>query len=322
MNKNCHYEQDEPIKDKLREIIFGNWSIAGRIFDVSLIALILCSVVVLMLESVSSIASKYQFELRALEWTFTIFFTIEYVLRIYCARRRFRYITSFYGIIDLLAILPTYLSVFITGVNFLFIVRLLRVLRIFKILRLFPYLKEARFIHKALTNSWRKIIVFFGFVLILATLFGSIMYVLEGGLEEGGFTSIPKSIYWTIVTITTVGYGDIVPQTALGQAIAALAMLTGYSIIAVPTGIISSEMLKELNEQNQAQASSEPKSRRCQVCVSCDTKGHDWDAKYCKYCGALLPPKTSKNNTSEDNPETKPQDAEQKQCEDSVEEVL
>ena len=269
-------EQSKSFKQSLHTVIFETDTKAGQRFDLVLIVVIMISVIVLMLESVQSVSSQYYDQLRWLEWVFTIIFSVEYALRIYCASNRIRYLRSFYGIIDLLAILPTYLSLFITGANYLFVVRLIRVMRVFKILHLVRYLSETNILLRALLSSWRKVFVFFVFVLILATLFGSIMYVVEGA--HNGFTSIPKSIYWTIVTITTVGYGDITPHTVIGQAIAALAMLTGYSIIAVPTGILTAELSREMQRS------------RIQIqCKACGKVGHDQDAVFCKSCGHKLP---------------------------------
>jgi len=264
----------ESLKFKLHEIIFGTDTPAGKQFDVVLIYLILLSVFALMLESVESISARHWLVIRSIEWVFTIVFTIEYGVRIYCSPKPWRYITSFYGIIDLLSVVPTYLSVFLPGANYLLIIRLLRVMRIFRVLKLVRYLSEANTLTRAIFQSRRKVLVFFMSVLVLATIFGSLMYVVEGA--ENGFSSIPKSIYWTIVTITTVGYGDITPQTALGQVIAALAMLTGYSIIAVPTGIFTAELAQEIQ-----------RDKLRITCRECKTVGHDSDAIYCKNCGEL-----------------------------------
>lgn len=264
------------LKEELNTVIFGTHTPAGKRFDITLIVLILLSVVVLMLESVESYAVRYEKLLRVAEWCFTLFFTVEYLVRIYCSSNRRVYITSFYGLVDLLSILPSYISLLIPGANFLLIVRLLRVLRVFRVFKLVRYLSEANVLVRSMLMARRKIFIFFMSVLVLATIFGSLMYIVEGA--ENGFSSIPKSIYWTIVTITTVGYGDIVPQTTVGQIISAIAMLTGYSIIAVPTGILTAELAHEMQRE-----------RMHKHCLQCDRSGHDNDAKYCRHCGGELP---------------------------------
>jgi voltage-gated potassium channel len=270
--------EDKPItlKEKLYAIIFGHTTPAGKLFDIVLIYTILISVLVVILDTVENLNQNYGGFFRILEWVLTIFFTIEYFARIYCSPNRIRYIFSFYGIVDLLAILPSYLSLFMSGVSYLLIIRLLRVLRVFRILKLARYLTEANVLARSLAMSRRKILVFFSVVLILATIFGSLMFLVEG--PQNGFTSIPKSIYWTIVTITTVGYGDITPHTVLGQIIAAMVMLTGYSIIAVPTGIFTAEIAYEMQRQ-----------RDTKYCEHCDRSGHESDADFCRHCGAELP---------------------------------
>lgn len=263
------------LKAKLNEVIFGTDTPAGKNFDVVLILFILASVVVLMLESLEALSPSYMTHLRVAEWFFTIIFTIEYMVRFYCSPRPFKYASSFYGVIDLLSILPSYLSLIFPGANYLLIVRLLRVLRVFRVLKLIRYLSEANVLLRSMMMARRKIMIFFFSVLILSVIFGSLMYVVEG--PKNGFTSIPMSVYWTIVTITTVGYGDIVPLTVLGKFIASLAMLTGYSIIAVPTGILTAELSQEMQRE---------KNRR--VCNSCFHSGHDADARFCSRCGAQL----------------------------------
>lgn len=266
---------NEELKARLHLIIFGTDTPAGKRFDVWLIVAILLSVLLLMGESMQAISSRYYLAFRTLEWVFTIFFTIEYGVRIYCSPKPWQYIRSFYGVVDLLSILPTYISLLIPGANYLLVVRLLRFLRIFRVLKLVRYLSEANTLMRSMMLARRKISVFFLFVLVLATVLGSLMYVVEG--PDNGFSSIPKSIYWTIVTITTVGYGDITPQTALGQLIAAFSMLLGYSIIAVPTGIFTAELAQELQ-----------RSKDAIECMECKRSGHDNDAKHCKYCGVQL----------------------------------
>lgn len=267
--------QSVGLKERLNEIIFGTDTPAGKLFDMVLIYAIVLSVVAVMLDSVIWFADIYGRELLWVEWFFTLLFTFEYAARIYCARNSWQYMRSFYGIVDLISILPSYLALILTGANYLLIIRLLRVLRIFRILKLVRYLSEANILMRSMLASRRKIFVFFCTVLVMATVFGSIMFIVEGPAH--GFSSIPKSIYWTIVTITTVGYGDIIPQTPLGQVVASLAMLTGYSIIAVPTGILTAELATEMQ-----------RDRIGRQCRNCRKSGHDRDADHCKYCGAQL----------------------------------
>ncbi len=263
------------LRKRLYDVIFGTDTAKGKRFDMLLICLILLSVLALMLDSVDRLSTRWVLYLRYLEWAFTLIFTIEYAVRIYCHPRPLRYVTSFYGVVDLVSILPTYLSLIYPGASYLLVVRLLRVLRVFRILKLVRYLSEANILLRAVFMSRRKIFVFFICVLVLSTIFGSLMYVVEG--PQHGFSSIPKSIYWTIVTITTVGYGDITPQTMLGQVIAAAAMLTGYSILAVPTGIFTAELAQEIQ-----------RARISSRCKACDRSGHDSDANYCRHCGSAL----------------------------------
>lgn len=263
------------LKSQLYQIIFGTKTTAGKRFDLVLICFILVSVLALMLDSIETISRSYGETIRVIEWIFTLVFTLEYAVRIYCSPKPWRYITSFYGVIDLLSVLPTYFTLLVSGTNFLLFIRLIRVLRVFRVLKLVRYLSEANILMRAIFQSRRKVLVFFFCVLVLATVFGSLMYAVEG--PRSGFTSIPKGIYWTVVTITTVGYGDITPQTAIGQVIAALAMLTGYSIIAVPTGIFTAELAQEIQ-----------RDKLRYTCASCLKAGHDADALHCKHCGSLL----------------------------------
>jgi len=263
------------IQQRLYTIIFGTETFAGKLFDMALIVMILVSVSVLMAESVPAVAGPYFLYLRALEWGFTLLFTVEYALRIYCSPAPKRYLSSFYGVIDLVSILPTYISLLIPGANVLLVVRIMRFLRIFRVLKLVRYLTEANTLIQSMIRARRKVMIFFLSVLVLATIFGSLMYVVEGA--DNGFTSIPKSIYWTIVTITTVGYGDITPQTSLGQFIAALAMLLGYSIIAVPTGIFTAELTQEIQRERMGVR-----------CPNCAIAGHENDANFCRSCGSSL----------------------------------
>jgi len=261
-------------KDKLYEIIFESDTPAGKRFDVLLIISILLSVIIVLLDSVQFYNNKYGDILYMMEWIFTILFTIEYFLRIYCIKRPFLYTKSFFGIIDLLSILPTYISIILPASRYLSVIRILRVLRIFRILKLILYIGEANLLLDALISSRRKITVFLFFIFTMVTIIGSIMYLIEG--EANGFTSIPRSIYWAIVTITTVGYGNISPQTELGQLFASFAMILGYATIAVPTGIISAEYSTMKQKFNNT------------VCPDCANEDHEDDAEFCKTCGSML----------------------------------
>lgn len=266
------------LRKKLFTVIFGTDTPAGKTFDVVLLWMIILSVTIVILESVSSLRTTHRDLFNITEWFFTILFTIEYLLRIYSAPRPIKYITSFYGIIDLLAILPTFMGLMFDQATFLLTIRALRLLRMFRIFKLGRYLKEATVLIRAMRSSMYKIILFFGVVLTLVLILGSLLYLIEG--EKNGFTSIPQSVYWAIVTVTTVGYGDIAPATVLGKLLASVAMLTGYSIIAVPTGIISMELGKA------AKGSDQSFSR---ICVDCGHGVHDQDARFCKMCGTQLP---------------------------------
>ena len=262
-------------RNRLHEIIFEADTPAGKLFDIVLIVSILLSVIAVMLDSVEVVYQRYGQILYAVEWFFTILFTIEYILRLVSVQRPILYATSFFGWIDLLAILPTYISLFVPGAQYLLVIRILRVLRIFRVLKLVTYVGEARFIMQALRSSRRKITVFLFAVLTIVVICGSLIYLIEG--EENGFSSIPRSIYWAVVTLTTVGYGDISPKTGFGQTVAAFIMILGYSIIAVPTGIVSSEMSSHYHQKVSTQA-----------CPNCSAEGHDLDAVYCKFCGTAL----------------------------------
>ena len=263
------------LRNWLHEVIFEADTFSGKLFDVLLIVSIIVSVALVMLDSVAEINASYGKILYAGEWFFTLLFTVEYFLRLFSIGRPHSYALSFYGIVDLLAILPTYLSILIPGTQFLLVIRILRVLRIFRVLKLVPYVGEARMLIHALRASSRKITVFLFTVLTLVIIFGSLMYLIEDASD--GFTSIPRCIYWAVVTLTTVGYGDISPQTNLGQFVAALIMIIGYSIIAVPTGIVTVELSHAFTKKLTTQA-----------CPQCSAEGHDSDARNCKYCGALL----------------------------------
>lgn len=258
---------------QLHALIYGSDTKAGKIFDIILLVCILSSIVVVMLDSVQALKARYGPVFYAIEWFFTIIFTIEYIFRLICIKRPQKYVFSVLGMIDLLAIIPSYLSIVVSGAQSLLVLRALRLLRIFRIFRLVHFLSEMQFLSLAIKNSLRKISIFILVVLTSVVILGSIIYLVEG--EEHGFTSIPQSVYWAIVTITTVGYGDIAPVTPLGQMIASFIMLLGYGIIAVPTGIITTEMAIAARSKRQGN----------QACPNCSREGHDEDAKFCKFCG-------------------------------------
>jgi voltage-gated potassium channel len=264
------------LKENIYEIIFEADTRAGKLFDIVLLIIILVSVVLIMLESVPGIRQSHGELLTILEWIITFIFTVEYFVRIAVVRKPRKYIFSFYGIIDFLSILPTYLSLILIGSQSLVVIRMLRMLRVFRILKLTRYTQAGRTLARALWASREKISVFIFFVIILVVIIGTVMYLVEG--EDGGFTSIPVSIYWSIVTLTTVGYGDISPVTALGQFLASFVMIMGYAIIAVPTGIVTAEMINPTQQKNT------------QVCPNCLHDKHDNDAAHCKKCGAKLNP--------------------------------
>ena len=275
------YHEQTPRQLKFYSLIFGTETRAGRWFDLWLIAIILASVVVIMLDSIASLDETYGNLFLYMEWVFTILFTLEYMTRIWCTPNRRAYIFSLYGVVDLLALLPTYLSLLIPQAAPLLIIRLLRILRVFRVLRLLSLLSEANELAGALQRSGRKIFVFFSLVIIIATIFGSLLYVIEG--PENGFNDIPTSVYWAIVTITTVGYGDVTPVTTIGRAVAAAGMLVGYAIIAVPTGIITAELtgaqrIRKMREMLEARN-----------CTTCSAVEHDPHAHYCRFCGTGLP---------------------------------
>ncbi len=274
------YKKRSYHRDRLHEIIFEADTPLGKQFDITLLVLILASVAAVMLETVPSINEKYGNILYNLEWIFTIFFTIEYALRIYVVRKPSKYIFSFFGIVDLLSIIPTYISIFVAGTQSLLIIRALRLLRVFRIFRLVNFTRQGRVILLALRNSRAKVGIFLFFVFILVSIFGSIMYLIEGDTNPA-FDSIPRSVYWAIVTLTTVGYGDISPGTPIGQFLASLVMIVGYATIAVPTGIVTGEVLK---------SSKDIALESTQTCQFCSKEGHDYDAVYCKFCGEALHP--------------------------------
>jgi voltage-gated potassium channel len=264
---------------RLYSVIFESDTPAGRAFDVALVVLILTSVVVVVLDSMTAINARHHRLFTVLEWTFTLLFTAEYVARLLCVRHPARYARSFFGVIDLLAVLPTYLAVLVPGLHALIDVRILRLLRIFRILKLGAYVAEYSALGRALAASRRKIMVFLSFVLMVVLVMGTLMYVVEG--PANGFTSIPLGIYWAITTMTTVGFGDITPHTSLGRLIASVMMLLGWGTLAVPTGIVTAEFTAQKLEKREA---------RTITCPECLSEGHSTVARFCRDCGAPLPP--------------------------------
>lgn len=266
----------KPWQHKMHEVIYEADTFAGKFFDVGLLIIIILSISIVMLESVPSLHELYGDWFDKAEWFFTIIFTLEYIARLISIGKPVKYIFSFYGIIDFLSIIPTYLGLFIVGTNSLMVIRSLRLMRVFRILKLGNFLKESRVLVESLKASRHKIAVFLLSILTMVIILGTIMYLVE--TPESGFTSIPRSIYWAIVTLTTVGYGDIAPTSPLGQFIASIVMILGYAIIAVPTGIVTNELIKSDNK----------KDLNTQACTSCSRDGHDTDSKFCKYCGEKL----------------------------------
>ena len=262
-------------REQLYRIIFKSDTPGGRAFDVALLWLIVLSVLSVMCESVASLDAEYGLLLRGIEWFFTLVFTAEYALRLFCVRNRWQYVSSPLGLVDLLAVLPTYLSLFEFGLQYFLVIRVLRLLRVFRIFKLGRYVGEAQLLTSALRASRFKITVFLSTVLALVVIIGTLMYVIEG--EESGFTSIPVGMYWAIVTLTTVGFGDITPATIAGRALAAVVMIMGYGIIAVPTGIVTVELAQQAK-----------KTKKDAACPSCGAANHDPDANFCKLCGARL----------------------------------
>jgi voltage-gated potassium channel len=265
----------QSLRQRLHEIIFEADTPAGRGFDNALLACVAASVAVVMLESVAEVKAQYGRPLLALEWIFTGIFTVEYALRLYCVGKPLRYATSFFGLVDLMAVLPSYLSPLLPGAQSLLVIRVLRMLRIFRIFKLAECVSESRDLWDALRRSQRKIFIFLFTVTIIVVIVGATMHLVEG--PEHGFTSIPTSVYWAVVTLTTVGYGDISPQSPLGRFLAVLVMLMGYGIIAVPTGIVTAEMSRRIHPPVSTQA-----------CPACGAEGHDHDAVFCRKCGARL----------------------------------
>lgn len=266
---------------RVHEVIFGIDTPAGRAFDIALVAAILLSILVVVLDSVPAINTRHAGLMYGLEWFFTLLFTVEYLARLLTVRRPLRYALSFYGIIDLLSVLPTYLSLLVPGSEALLDIRILRLLRVFRIFKLTLYIEEYTRLAEALAASRRKIMVFLSVVLMAVLILGTVMYVVEG--PEHGYTSIPTAMYWAIVTMTTVGYGDITPHTPLGKAIASFMMLLGWGILAVPTGIVTAEMTARRVDRRHGPARSQP------ACAACGSTGHDAGAAFCKDCGAELP---------------------------------
>lgn len=263
------------LRNRIHIIIEGTDTRLGKLFDIVLLITILASVAVVMLDSVLYMRLQYGTLFRYAEWFFTILFTIEYMLRWFSAPNRFRYAFSFFGIVDLLSVLPSYLSLVFGGVQYLLVIRILRILRVFRVLKLNTYMQQAGFLASALKTSQQKITVFFLSLVLLVTIFGSVVYVVEG--PENGFTSIPISIYWAVVTVTTTGYGDMSPKTPIGQAIASMVMITGYAIIAVPTGIFTAELARNMRPQLNPIA-----------CPNCGKFGHAVGADFCDRCGHAL----------------------------------
>lgn len=269
---------NEDLKQKIYMVVYDTDTPMGRMFDVILLSFIVVSVVVVVLESLSFFPASFKFFLTILEWMFTVFFTMEYLLRLYCAPKVSSYAFSFWGVVDLLSTLPTYLSIFFPSAHGLLTIRIFRLLRIFRVFKLFSYWREGEILLETLKSSSKKITVFFVFVLLMATCVGTVMYMAEGGMEGSSFYDIPSSIYWAIVTMTTVGYGDIAPVTSLGRFLSAVVMLLGYTVLAVPTGIVSAQMITESNK----------KKKKAIPCPHCHKPGNDDDATFCKYCGEKL----------------------------------
>jgi len=266
------------LRDRVYHVIFEAETPSGKAFDIALLAVILLSIVAVMLESVRGIASEYGPWLRGAEWAFTGLFTLEYITRIATARRPWRYVFSFFGLVDLLSILPTYLSLLIPGSQSLLVIRSLRLIRVFRVFKLARYVGEGQLLIDAVRSSRQKIIVFLVTIVTVVMIVGSAMYLVEG--PEHGFTNIPQSVYWAVVTMTTVGYGDISPETPMGKMLASMIMIMGYGIIAVPTGIVTAEVIEAQQRRNQKALT--------RVCKECHKEGHDLDATFCKKCGAEL----------------------------------
>ncbi len=269
-----------PWRVRLHEIIFEADDTAGKVFDIALLLAILASVLVIVLDSVQSIRTSYHGLFVGLEWFFTVLFTVEYVLRIIAVRRPIRFIFSFYGLVDLLSILPTYLGLLVPGTQNLMVIRMLRMLRIFRVLKLVQFMGEAQALRHAFYQSRHKIGVFLTTVLIIITIMSAVMFMVESSAGNEDFSSLPQAMYWAVVTMTTVGYGDITPITTLGKLLSAIMMLIGYSLIIVPAGILSAQIATESTRHARRSTT--------QFCPSCSREGHEYDAVYCKFCGAKL----------------------------------
>ncbi|MDO9167956.1 MAG: ion transporter [Methylobacter sp.] len=269
----------EKLRHTLYQVIYQANTPAGKGFDIALMILILISVLTITLDSVADISQRYEEQLATAEWVFTALFTVEYILRIFCIHRPIKYIISFYGLIDLLALVPSYLGIFISDSHYLQVIRILRVLRIFRVLKLVRFINQSNLLINALMASRLKITIFMFTISTLLVIFGSAMYLIEG--PEHGFANIPVSIYWAVVTLTTVGFGDITPQTDLGRALSAVVMISGYAIIAVPTGIFTAELSQEMKRKNTRVDE--------RVCSKCRKIGHEMEANYCRICGTELP---------------------------------
>ncbi len=263
----------------LYDVIFEADTPLAKGFDLVLLWVIILSMAAVMLESVSDIEIYFGYYLRIIEWIFTILFTIEYIARLIAVRHPLQYAFSFFGVVDLLAVIPTYLSLFLWGGQYLLVIRALRLLRIFRILKLGRYVNESQVLLSALQASRQKITVFLLSVVTVATIMGTLMYMVEGG--QNGFTSIPRSIYWAIVTLTTVGYGDIAPKTVIGQTVSSFIMIVGYAIIAIPTGIVTVELSNLQDKKNKAAA----EQRQSDPCPKCHSLSRDMGALFCKFCG-------------------------------------
>ncbi len=271
--------QPQGLRERLHEIVFEADTPAGRTFDVVLLILILASVLAVIMETVPELSANYDKFFFRLEVFFTLVFSIEYIGRLFLVKRPWRYATSFYGLVDLLSVLPTYLALVFSGYQYFLVIRGLRLLRVFRIFKLRRFVQESDMIVNALKASRVKITVFLTFIVVAVIIVGALMYLVEGGQNER-FSDIPHSIYWAIVTLTTVGYGDITPETSLGKFISAVVMIMGYGVIAVPTGIVTAGIFEEQRLRN--------KVPNTQCCPSCGREGHDLDARHCKYCGDPL----------------------------------
>lgn len=280
------------VRNKLKVVIFGTDTKAGRLFDIFLLWAILFSIILIMLETVPPLNAKYRDLFRILEWIITILFTIEYFLRIWVVKKKAGYIFSFFGIIDFLSIAPSYIGLFVTGYHPLMILRAIRLLRVFRVFQLTEFLSESAQMGRAMMASFRKIVIFLSILIVLVMVLGTIMFIVEG--PEHGFNSIPQSIYWAIVTITTVGYGDITPATFAGKVVSSIIMLLGYSIIAVPTGIVTAEFAKTVNLKKKI-------SRIKRFCHQCGIEIFDQNANFCRNCGTALhsPPEEANEDSKE-----------------------